>query len=244
MSTYSGSPRCWASTRLTALCCAATPARSANWPQARPLPSPGSRHGCGPPSGAHRRCGLTGRWPGSSPRSPARAAGWPAATPGRSGRSPRRWPDTRPRPSSRSCAPCGPSSGSRLKRGWPAPLRLRRSRRCHPASRPGSRRYGTRPTSPGSWRQSTGATRAGSDYAIIMLVARLGLRTIDVKRLEFADFDWPANRLSVAQAKTGREVHLPLLKENRRNITLQTRRGGSVSPVSGGVLGPLHRQPC
>ena len=51
------------------------------------------------------------------------------------------------------------------------------------------------------------------DYAIIMLITRLGLRTIDVKRLEFADFDWPANRLSVAQAKTGRKVHLPLLKD-------------------------------
>jgi site-specific recombinase XerC len=29
------------------------------------------------------------------------------------------------------------------------------------------------------------------DYAIILLVTRLGLRSIDVKRLEFADFDWP-----------------------------------------------------
>ena len=29
------------------------------------------------------------------------------------------------------------------------------------------------------------------DYAIILLVARLGLRSIDVKRLEFSDFDWP-----------------------------------------------------
>jgi integrase len=51
------------------------------------------------------------------------------------------------------------------------------------------------------------------DYAIILLVARLGLRTIDVKRLEFADFDWRGNRLSVAQAKTGRRVCLPLLKD-------------------------------
>jgi integrase len=51
------------------------------------------------------------------------------------------------------------------------------------------------------------------DYAIIMLVARLGLRTIDVKRLEFSDFDWPGCRLSVAQAKTGAKVHLPLLKD-------------------------------
>jgi len=51
------------------------------------------------------------------------------------------------------------------------------------------------------------------DYAIILLVTRLGLRGIDVKRLEFSDFDWPSNRLSVVQAKTGHRVQLPLLKE-------------------------------
>ena len=51
------------------------------------------------------------------------------------------------------------------------------------------------------------------DYAIILLVTRLGLRGVDVKRLEFADFDWPDNRLSVVQAKTGHRVQLPLLKE-------------------------------
>jgi integrase len=39
------------------------------------------------------------------------------------------------------------------------------------------------------------------------------LRSIDVKRLEFPDFDWPANRLSIAQAKTGQRVWLPLLKD-------------------------------
>ena len=51
------------------------------------------------------------------------------------------------------------------------------------------------------------------DYAIILLVARLGLRGIDVKRLEFADIDWPGNRLSVVQAKTGDRIWLPLLKD-------------------------------
>jgi len=51
------------------------------------------------------------------------------------------------------------------------------------------------------------------DYAIILLITRLGLRGIDVKRLEFADFDWPGNRLLVTQAKTGHRVQLPLLKE-------------------------------
>ncbi|MDQ6944857.1 MAG: tyrosine-type recombinase/integrase, partial [Actinomycetota bacterium] len=42
---------------------------------------------------------------------------------------------------------------------------------------------------------------------------RLGLRSIDVKRLELCDFDWPGNRLSVVQAKTGHQVWLPLLKD-------------------------------
>jgi integrase len=51
------------------------------------------------------------------------------------------------------------------------------------------------------------------DYAVILLVTRLGLRSIDVKRLEFSDFDWQGCRLSVAQAKTGRRVQLPLLKD-------------------------------
>jgi integrase len=51
------------------------------------------------------------------------------------------------------------------------------------------------------------------DYAIVLLIARLGLRSIDVKRLEFGDFDWPGNRLFVTQAKTGGRVQLPLLKD-------------------------------
>src|SRR5262249_55992418 len=51
------------------------------------------------------------------------------------------------------------------------------------------------------------------DYAIILLITMLGLRGVDVRRLEFADFDWAGNRLLVRQAKTGHPVQLPLLKE-------------------------------
>lgn len=51
------------------------------------------------------------------------------------------------------------------------------------------------------------------DYAIITLVTRLGVRSIDVKRLELDDFDWPGNRLWVRQAKTGHRIQLPLLKD-------------------------------
>jgi len=51
------------------------------------------------------------------------------------------------------------------------------------------------------------------DYAIVLLICRLGLRAVDVKRLQFGDLDWPGNQLSVVQAKTGRRVVLPLLKD-------------------------------
>lgn len=51
------------------------------------------------------------------------------------------------------------------------------------------------------------------DYAIVLLTCRLGLRAVDVKRLRFAHLDWPGNRLSVVQAKTGQRVDLPLLKD-------------------------------
>lgn len=51
------------------------------------------------------------------------------------------------------------------------------------------------------------------DYAIITMVTRLGLRSIDIKRLELDDFDWTGNRLWVRQAKTGHKIQLPLLKD-------------------------------
>ncbi len=51
------------------------------------------------------------------------------------------------------------------------------------------------------------------DYAIVVLIARLGLRGSDVRRLEFGDFDWPGNRLLLTQTKTGDRVQLPLLKD-------------------------------
>lgn len=51
------------------------------------------------------------------------------------------------------------------------------------------------------------------DYAIILLIARLGLRGVDVRRLEFSDLDWASRKIAVTQAKTGRKVWLPLLTD-------------------------------
>ena len=51
------------------------------------------------------------------------------------------------------------------------------------------------------------------DYAIILLVARLGLRTIDIKRLKLDNVKWQDNRIEFIQSKTSREISLPLLPD-------------------------------
>jgi integrase len=67
------------------------------------------------------------------------------------------------------------------------------------------------------------------DYAIILLICRLGLRGVDVKGLRLADLNWSANRISVVQAKTGRRVQLPLLKDVGWAIIDYVRDGRPVS---------------
>lgn len=47
------------------------------------------------------------------------------------------------------------------------------------------------------------------DYAILMLIARLGLRSIEVARLELDDIDWRGGRL-VLRGKASREDGMPL----------------------------------
>jgi integrase/recombinase XerD len=51
------------------------------------------------------------------------------------------------------------------------------------------------------------------DYAMILLVARLGLRTIDLKRLKLGNLKWQENRITLIQSKTSRELNLPLLPD-------------------------------
>lgn len=50
------------------------------------------------------------------------------------------------------------------------------------------------------------------DFAIMMLVARLGLRSIEVARLELRDVDWRAGEL-VIRGKARRQDRLPLLSQ-------------------------------
>lgn len=51
------------------------------------------------------------------------------------------------------------------------------------------------------------------DYAIILLVARLGIRVGDVNNLKFENIDWDKKCINIVQSKTHHPVCLPLLKD-------------------------------
>lgn len=62
------------------------------------------------------------------------------------------------------------------------------------------------------------------DYAILLLLARLGLRSGEVAFLELDDLDWNAGQLSV-RGKRGRRSELPLPAEVGKAIAAYLRRG-------------------
>lgn len=51
------------------------------------------------------------------------------------------------------------------------------------------------------------------DYAIILMVARLGIRVSDVIRLTFSDIKWNQNCIRFIQYKTGEPIVLPLFED-------------------------------
>lgn len=59
-------------------------------------------------------------------------------------------------------------------------------------------------------RGSPGGKR---DYAILLLVALLGMRAGDVRTLELENLKWGTNQIEFVQSKTARTVSLPLLKD-------------------------------
>jgi len=67
------------------------------------------------------------------------------------------------------------------------------------------------------------------DYAILLLLARLGLRSSEVVFLELDDIDWNAGRLSV-RGKSGQHNELPLSAEVGKAIAAYLRGGRPNSP--------------
>jgi site-specific recombinase XerD len=66
------------------------------------------------------------------------------------------------------------------------------------------------------------------DYAIVLLLARLGVRSGEVVQLELEDIDWTAGQLSV-RGKRGRRSELPLPREVGAAIAAYLRRGRPAS---------------
>ena len=62
------------------------------------------------------------------------------------------------------------------------------------------------------------------DYAVLLLLARLGLRSGEVASLELNDIDWSAGQLSL-RGKGGRRIEMPLPVEVGRAIAAYLRRG-------------------
>jgi site-specific recombinase XerD len=62
------------------------------------------------------------------------------------------------------------------------------------------------------------------DYAILLLLARLGLRSSEVVLLELEDIDWNVGQLSV-RGKRGQRSELPLSPEVGKAISAYLRRG-------------------
>ena len=51
------------------------------------------------------------------------------------------------------------------------------------------------------------------DYAMVLLASRLGLRSSDIRMLEFKDIDWDNSDIKIVQYKTKRHLTLPLLAD-------------------------------
>lgn len=51
------------------------------------------------------------------------------------------------------------------------------------------------------------------DYAITLLIVKLGLRTSDIGLLKFENIDWEQNTIKLIQYKTEKSIELPLLPE-------------------------------
>lgn len=62
------------------------------------------------------------------------------------------------------------------------------------------------------------------DYAILLLLARLGLRSSEIAFLDLEDIDWKAGRLNV-RGKGGRQYELPLPKDVGKAIVAYLRYG-------------------
>lgn len=79
------------------------------------------------------------------------------------------------------------------------------------------------------------------NYAILLLAARLGIRTGDICALKFNNLNWDENRIEFIQEKTGVPLSLPLLNEVGEAIIDYIKYGRPKSTLDNIFI--LHRAP-
>lgn len=70
------------------------------------------------------------------------------------------------------------------------------------------------------------------DYAILLLVTKLGIRVGDIKNLKLSHLDWHEKKIHFAQQKTGTDVSFPILNDIGWAIIDYLRNGRPVSDSS------------
>ncbi len=88
------------------------------------------------------------------------------------------------------------------------------------------------------------------DYAILLLLARYGLRAGEIVRLRLEDIDWRRERFRIEQSKSGRETCLPLLPEPGEALLDYLRHARPPTPSRAVFIchkppfGPFSRGTC
>lgn len=67
------------------------------------------------------------------------------------------------------------------------------------------------------------------DYAIMMIAYRLGLRSIDIRNLQFSEIHWEKNTIELTMQKTGKHIVLPLLEDVGKSLIDYIKFGRPVS---------------
>lgn len=58
-----------------------------------------------------------------------------------------------------------------------------------------------------------GSPKGKRDYAILLIVVRLGLRVSDIRKLSFHNLNWTRKIITITMQKTGQTIELPLLED-------------------------------
>lgn len=81
------------------------------------------------------------------------------------------------------------------------------------------------------------------DYALLLLITRLGLRVGDVKNLQLSDLKWDSKTIQFVQQKTGKSIIYPLLDDIGWAIIDYLKNGRPTSQTSSNCLFVLHQAP-